>query len=85
MTEYSYNGGKIRSTNGFNINDAKDWKAPAPVEPPIIPPKKPDPVVPEPPVVTPPATDWGEKNNVLLNKLVEMVQWIIDKLKGVFK
>ncbi len=54
-----------------------------PVTPPVVPEPKP-PVV-EPPVVTPPATDWGEKNNVLLNKLVEMVQWIIDKLKGVFK
>mgnify|MGYP003477921858 CR=1 FL=1 len=54
------------------------------VEPPK-PPVEPKPPVVEPPVVTPPATDWGEKNNVLLNKLVEMVQWIIDKLKGVFK
>lgn len=54
-----------------------------PPKPPVVEPPKP-PVV-EPPVVTPPATDWGKENNGLLKKLVEMVQWIIDKLKGVFK
>ena len=56
-----------------------------PVEPPKPPVEPPKPPVVEPPVVTPPATDWGKENNGLLKKLVEMVQWIIDKLKGVFK
>lgn len=46
MTEYSYNGGKIRATNGININDARDYKAPAPKPEP-----KPEPTptpIPEP-------------------------------------
>lgn len=89
MTEYSYNNGKIRSTNGFNINDAKDWKAPAPVEPPIIPPKKPDPIVPEPtpepekPVLPP--IDWGEENNSLLKQILKLLTDLVNKVTNIFK
>lgn len=79
MTEYSYSDGKIRSTNGFNINDAKDWEAPAPVEPPIIPPKKPDPIVPEPtPEPTPPISLWDE----VLKWLLKIKDWLSSWKKG---
>lgn len=103
MTGYSYNDGKIRSTNGFNINDAKDWQAPAPVEPPIVPPNKPDPIEPEPkpipepkpePTPTPEpkpvdpkdeGLEIAKENNALLKKLLELVDWLVNKIKGVFK
>lgn len=42
MTEYSYNNGNIRATNGFNINDARDWTEPKP-EPIPDPTPTPDP------------------------------------------
>lgn len=81
VTEYSY---KNKVANGFNINDAKDWEAPAPVESPIIPPKKPDPIVPEPemPVVEKPNYEDIEKRLTVLEKLVKA---ITDFLDGLFK
>lgn len=38
MTAYSYNEGKIRATNGFNIVDAEDYK-PVITQPPTVEPK----------------------------------------------
>lgn len=38
MTAYSYNGGKIRATNGFNLKDCKDY-VPEFTEPPTVEPK----------------------------------------------
>lgn len=37
MTAYSYNGGNIRSTNGINVVDAKDYVAPTPIPVPEVP------------------------------------------------
>lgn len=83
VSEYSL-GKKI--TNGFNINDAKDWKAPAPVEPPIIPPEKPDPIEPTPePTPEPEKPDYAEENNSLLKQILQLVQLIVDKITSIFK
>lgn len=38
MTAYSYNNGKVRATNGFNVKDAKDYK-PKVTQPPTVEPK----------------------------------------------
>lgn len=45
MTAYSYNGGSIRATNGFNIKDCEDYVPPVPptpvppAQPPVVEPK----------------------------------------------
>jgi hypothetical protein len=39
MTAYSYDEGRIRATNGFNVVDTKDYVPAAPVEPPKPTPK----------------------------------------------
>jgi len=49
MTAYSYDGGKIRATNGFNTADCDDFKEPAPAPKPEDP--KPTPVPPAKPGV----------------------------------
>ena len=36
MTAYSYNEGKIRATNGFNVVDVEDYVPPPQVEPPKV-------------------------------------------------
>lgn len=66
MTAYSYNGGQVRATNGFNTADCKDYVEPTPAPvptptPPVSEPVKPTPVpvpepVPTPPVNTDPET-----------------------------
>lgn len=43
MTAYSYNGGKIRATNGFNVADCEEYVPPKPAPEP-----KPTPVPPKP-------------------------------------
>ncbi len=35
MTAYSYNDGKVRATNGFNVKDVKDYVTPKPI--PVVP------------------------------------------------
>lgn len=50
MTEYSYNNGAIRATNGYNVKDVKDYTTP----PVVIPPTEPTPPPVVPPVVVPP-------------------------------
>lgn len=86
VTEYSY---KNKITNGFNINDARDYTEPEPIEPPIVIPPKPDPVEPEPtpeptptpvptPVPTPepvPTPDW----------ITVFVKWLISLIGKLFK
>lgn len=82
VTEYSYNS---KTTNGININDAKDYKAPTPVEPPVVLPDKPDPVIPEPapPVVQEPAPEVPQptKPHIFENFL----EWLINFIKGIWR
>lgn len=79
VTEYSF---KNKVTNGFNINDAKDYIPPVtPPKPPVEPPKP----EPEPEPELPVEPDYPKENNRLLNELVELVKQIIDKLTKVFK
>lgn len=87
MTGYSYNNGNIRATNGFNINDAKDYVPPVtPPKPPVEPPKpepEPEPI-PEPETPTEPSTpDYDKENNTMLKWLVELVKSLLDWIKGV--
>lgn len=37
------------------------------------------------PPVVPPTDDWGKQNNELLKSILAIVQWIKDKLGGIFK
>lgn len=78
VTEYSLSKG---ITNGFNINDARDYTAPAPVEPPIVIPPVIDPVEPEPPV-TPPSKDEEQDNR--LTAIEALLKTIVDFLSGLF-
>lgn len=39
----------------------------------------------EPISVPPVSDDWGQKNNALLQQILTIVQWIRDKLTGIFK
>lgn len=82
VTEYSY---KNKVTNGFNINDARDYKAPAPVpiptpEPPKVPEPTPEPL-PEPPK----EPDYPKENNALLKQILALLQSLVDKITGIFK
>lgn len=86
MTAYSYNDGKIRATNGFNIADAKDYVPPAPKPEPKPEPKpdpEPDPV-PEPPVDTDPEKPGEGDVEERLSALERIVQTIVDFLKSIF-
>lgn len=76
VTEYSFNKG---SKHGINSIDLKAVELPKPIEPekPVEPEKPIEPVL--------PPISWDEQNNSLLVKLVDMVQWIIDKIKTIFK
>lgn len=88
MTAYSYDDGKIRQTNGFNVVDCEDYVEPKPEVKPTPPVPQPTPK-PEPkPEVKPeskPSVDYAKENNALLKKLIEMVTWVVDKLKNIFK
>lgn len=65
--------------------------APRTTQPAPTPPSKPDPVaVPAVPTSVKPtvkeqAHDYGAENNVLLQKIFDLVQWIRDKLRGIFQ
>lgn len=76
VTEYSFNKG---NKHGINAIDLKIVETPKPIEPekPVEPEKPIEPVL--------PPINWDEQNNSLLVKLVDMVQWIIDKIKTIFK
>jgi N-acetylmuramoyl-L-alanine amidase len=84
MTEYSYNNGAIRATNGFNVKDVKDYTLPPVPVPPTEP--TPPPVVvpvPVPPPVppVPPLDDEtvGLLKSILL-KLGDIIKSITDFL-----
>ena len=113
MTDYSWNSGNVRVTNGFNVKDCQDYATPAPA-PPILP--KPEAQPAQPKVETPkeapsaPNTshtsqdsqtnikqstqpnegatesiNYPKENHVLLTKIVELLSWLVDKFKNIFK
>lgn len=82
VTKYSYDK---KITNGFNVNDAKDWSAPAPVEPPIVIPPKPDPIVPETPKPEPtPIPTKDEEQDKRLTAIESLLKIITDFLSKLF-
>ncbi len=83
MTEYSYNGGKIRHTRGFNVADCRDYveppvvvEPPKPVPPPVEPPKPPvkPPVEPEVPL-----PEEGESATSWLAKVLDWIKEVLNK------
>lgn len=90
LTAFSYNNGNVKATNGFNIADCEDYVEPKPEPTPQIqeqPPKKTEQEA-KPEVEKQgrtPEVDYAKENNALLNKLIELVSWIIDKVKNIFK
>jgi len=85
MTEYSYNNGAIRATNGFNVADVKDYTTPPvevpptePTPPPVTPPV---PVPPPTPPVTPPAPVEPDYPGWFVGFWVKL--W--DAIKGILK
>ncbi|MGI9028165.1 MAG: peptidoglycan recognition protein family protein [Candidatus Saccharimonadales bacterium] len=82
MTAYSYDGGKIRYTRGFNVVDTKDY-----VE--VIAPPKPPPTPVEPKPTTPPIappidTDPGTVGNSDIEKRLSAIEAFIDSFKKLF-
>lgn len=85
MTEYSYNNGAIRATNGFNVADVKDYTTPPvpvpptePTPPPVTPPV---PVPPPTPPIEPPAPVEPEYPGWFVGFWVKL--W--DAIKGILK
>lgn len=91
---------EYRTSNGNPAipNVPYDWPSYQPVPPTPVPiPPPPDPTPPSPPDPTPvpqptppptppvPSHDWGEENNSLLKQILGLVQWLVDKLKAIFK
>lgn len=81
MTEYSYNNGAIRATNGFNVKDVKDYTTP----PVVIPPTEPTPPPVVPPVVVPPPVPPLDDETVgllksIVLKLSDIIKMITDFL-----
>lgn len=81
MTEYSYNNGAIRATNGFNKSDVKDYTLP----PVVIPPTEPTPPPVVPPVLLPPPIPPIDEETVgllrtILVKLGDIIKLITDFL-----
>ena len=75
MSEWSYNGGIIRATNGFNVNDCRDYVAPAPTpeptpEPAPTPAPEVEPTTEPTPVPTPAPqeTPTENKENAMITK-----------------
>lgn len=85
MSEYSYNGGDVRATNGFNIKDC----VLSPLEPPTTPETpKPDPEpIPEPETPTEPVNepDYDKENNTLLKTILDLLTKLIEKIGGIFR
>jgi len=79
MTAYSYNGGNIRYTHGFNVVDCDDFTEPVPPEPPVDPPVEPpiDPPV-DPPVEPPVEPEYP-------NWFVAFWIQLWDAIKGILK
>lgn len=96
MTEYSF---KAKITNGVNVNDCRDYVAPNPVEPPKpepepekpvepevpIEPELPEEPTPEPEPVNPSEPGLEIERNNLLKQIVELLNWIVEKVKLIFK
>ena len=77
MTEYSYNNGTIRATNGYNVTDVKDYTTPPVVIPPTEP--TPPPVVPPVPV-PPPVPPLDDDTSNFLKSLVVALSAIIKSI-----
>lgn len=75
LTAYSYNEGKIRATNGFNVNDTKKHVPPKPT--PEVP-------VPEKPIDTDPTTPGDGDFEQRLSALEKIVNLITTFLDGLF-
>lgn len=88
MTPYSYNGGQVRATNGFNVKDCKDFvdtPAPKPVDPPVTPPPV-TPPTPKPPVVDPAKpTSYDVEQDKKIQWLTDIVNKILEFFKGLVK
>lgn len=78
MTGWAYNDGLIRATNGFNVNDCKDYIAPAPLPAPVPTP------TPEP-TPTPVTVDYSKENNNILKKIWAALEPFIAKMLSIFK
>ena len=77
MTEYSYNNGAVRATNGFNVADVKDYTLPPVVVPPTEP--TPPPVV-DPKPVPPPVPPLDEETTNFLKSLLVSLGAIIKSI-----
>lgn len=87
MTAYSYNGGQVRATNGFNTADCKDYVEPTPAPqptptPPVSEPVKPTPT-PEPTPVTPPPvnTDPTKPTDADIEKRLTALELFMEAVK----
>lgn len=97
MTKYSFGNadadGTPDHTWGFNEKDMAVYTPPAPVptptptpEPTPVPTPTPQPTpTPEPLPEPVPTPDYGKETNTIVKQILALVQWIVDKLKGVFK
>ena len=74
MTGWAYNDGLIRATNGFNVNDCKDYVAPAPIPVPV-----------PTPTPTPVPIDYSKENNNILKKIWAALEPFITKMLSIFK
>lgn len=75
MTAHSYNGGSITATNGFNVDDARDYLAPVP-EPIPTPAPSPAPTPTPEPVEKPVVRALGEVMTVKVNdgdKVIDVI------------
>lgn len=79
MTEDSF---KTKITNGVNVNDCRDYVAPNPVEPPK---PEPEPKTEPVPVEPEPKPDLTAENNSLLRQIVELLNWLVEKVRLIFK
>lgn len=85
MTDYSYNSGKIRATNGFNVADCRDYTPPpVVVEPPKPVPPPEEPEEPHPPVEppTPPVEPDDPWWKPILQSLIDFINEILGIKKG---
>ncbi len=93
MTSYSYNGGKIKKTWGFNVKDCVDYKKPKEVKPKDTT-KKPPKSTPMEDLVKGTKEHSKEiarverltkENNATLKQILDLVQWLVNKIKLIFK
>jgi hypothetical protein len=81
MTEYSYNNGAVRATNGFNVSDVKDYTTP----PVVIPPTEPTPPPVVPPVVVPPPVPPQNPDSNAVVAFLTMLRDLITAFLSKFK